>query len=141
MGHWSDRGGNLQGSWERFLGHGLWLQFHDTTNLIKRKISPDRSHDRATIVLRSHNDHATIAWRSGLDCMAIGLELHFDRARIAWRSSLDRGASTIDASDAAINDDRATIARRSGQDHASIVVLREKRQPFDEEQVSCPMIW
>ena len=63
-----------------------------------------------------------------------------DRVWIAWRSSLDRGASTKDASDAAIDDDRATIARQSGHDRTSIVVLRKKCQPFDEEQVSRPMI-
>ena len=126
MGNWRVRGGGFQASWKRFLGHELWLQFHDATRPIKRNISDDR----ATIAQRSCHDRVVI--RSGL---------HGDRTRNEWRSSLDPKASTKVASDAAIDDDRVRIARWSGYNRASIVVLHEKRQPFDEEWVGRPMTW
>ena len=48
-----------------------------------------------------------------VNTMAIRSGLHGDQTRNAWRLSLDLKASTKDASDAAIDADRATIARRS----------------------------
>ena len=57
VGHWSGRGGDLQGLCERFHSARMRLQFRDDFDWISRsnslKFLPRWRHDRATIVRRS----------------------------------------------------------------------------------------
>ena len=101
VGHWSGRGGDLQGSWERFQLARTRLQFRADFDRISRSKSlqflPRSQHDRATIGLRSCVDRdpgalSIIVGSSRIDSAVEGVRSRLDRAAITARSRRDRGS-------------------------------------------------
>ena len=101
MGDGGDRGGVLQGSWERFHLARTRLQFRDDFDRIKRsnslKFLPRSHHDRATIAPRSGHDRASIVilelrQSSSAQVGSIPRQKTCDRGSIAPRSRLDRSS-------------------------------------------------
>ena len=84
MGHWSGRGGNLQGSWERFHLARTRLQFLDDFD----RISWSKS---LQFLPRSHHDRAMIAPRSG-HLLILSDRFRDEICAIAARSRRDRGS-------------------------------------------------
>ena len=90
VGHWSSRGGDLQGSWERFHLARTRLQFRADFDRISRSKS-------LQFLSRSHHDRATIVPRSGHDRASIViLELRRSSSArvesIPWQKGCDRGS-------------------------------------------------
>ena len=95
VGHWSGRGGDLQGSWERFHLARTRLQFCDVFDRISRSKSlqflPRSHHDHAAIGPRSCVDRdprapSIIVGSSRVDSAAEGVQSRLDRGSIGLRS-------------------------------------------------------